>query len=303
MEQQADCFAGAWLAHIARGESPEIGFQDSDLKAALNAMIFVRDPPGVTADVDPLAHGSAFDRVGAFEDGFRNGSSQCATYPQSPPQVIQFGYDPTDPRSIGEQENAPLNDPGDQSDIFSIVESGLNAYWPTVVPGAPTPTIGFYTDDPASVCDPVPDSVYSVAFYCPANNTVWVEQNNIASIYNSPELGDFGVAYVVATAWAEAMMDTLGLALTGEERALAADCMVGAFTRTALPVEFNPNRPDPANSPSLSPGDLDEAVSTAILASDDSEDVNENGTAFEKIEAFRLGVLDDYPACQSRFGL
>jgi predicted metalloprotease len=53
----------------------------------------------------------------------------------------------------------------------------------------------------------------------------------------------------------------------------------------------------------LSPGDLDEAVSTAIQAGDDTEDTDQHGTPFEKIEQFRRGVLGDYAACQAEFGL
>ena len=34
-EQQADCFAGAWTAHVARGESPILAFDDDDIKAGL----------------------------------------------------------------------------------------------------------------------------------------------------------------------------------------------------------------------------------------------------------------------------
>ncbi len=304
MEQQADCFAGAWVAHLARGESTEISFEDKDLANALQAMIFVRDQPGTTAfgeTADPLAHGSAFDRVGAFEDGFRNGTVQCATYPENKPTVIQFGYDPR--LDIESQENAPLEDDPDvegAQDIFGLLAEELNKFWPATAPGVPTITLGTYTDDPASVCDPVPDSIFSVAFYCPASTTVFVEQTGIVEIYNNPTLRDFGVGYVIATAWSEAVLDALGAAADGEERALAADCMVGSFAHSVLPEEFN-GIPIEGRAV-LSPGDLDEAVSTAIAAGDESEDADDNGTPFDKVVAFRQGVLGQFSACQERFG-
>ena len=301
LEQQADCFAGSWLAHISRGESSEIEFKDSDLKNALSAMIFVRDEPGTTAAADPLAHGSAFDRVGAFEDGFRNGATQCATYSTTHPTIIQFGYDQTDPNIAG-QENAPLDDPtGAGQDIVTLASTELNVYWPTVVPGFPSPTVNVYTGEPSTACDPAPAAIFQVAFYCPATNTVPIETSRVDQIYNQPELGDFGVVYVMATAWAEAALDKMGSTVEGEQRALAADCMVGAFTRSVLPADFNPSRS--TTDTQLSPGDLDEAVSTAIAASDATEDTNENGSPFEKIESFRLGVLKDFGACKDRFGL
>ena len=300
LEQQADCFAGAWLSHIARGESVELTFTDDQLKSALNAMIFVRDQPGSISD-DPLAHGSAFDRVGAFEDGFNLGTTKCATYQQTPPTVIQFGYDPADPDIAG-QENTAFEDPtGAKNDIFNLAVDELNVFWPATVTGMPVLGFEFYSGDPASACDPVPESIFSVAFYCPSKAMIEIDQDKARQLYDLPEIGDFGVVYVVATAWAEAAMDTLGATLGGEQRALAADCLVGSFTRSVLPDTFNPNRS--TTQTSLSPGDLDEAVSTAILAGDETEDLNEVGSPFEKIGAFRLGVLSDLGACQETFGL
>ena len=46
-EQQADCFAGAWVARAVRGEAPGVAFTDADVRTGLIAMITVRDPPGI----------------------------------------------------------------------------------------------------------------------------------------------------------------------------------------------------------------------------------------------------------------
>lgn len=301
MEQQADCFAGAWAAHIARGESTEISFSDDELKGALNAMIFVRDPAGTTSELDAGAHGSAFDRVGAFGDGFRNGTARCAEYVEIKPTVIQFSYLQT-----GDQENAPLTDPSGQGlDIISIATKGLTEYWPTIVPEMPALSVSLYTGDPGDACASVPESIFQAAFYCAADGTIAADEELLTEIYRGPQYNDMGVAYVIATAWAEAVMDTIGATIGGEERALAADCFVGAFSRSALPYDpdFNPERDPEDDGIVLSPGDLDEAVSTAIAAADAEDDTDERGTPFEKIESFRQGVLAGYPACQERFGL
>ena len=92
----------------------------------------------------------------------------------------------------------------------------------------------------------------------------------------------------------------IGSPIVGVDRVLANDCLVGAFTRTVLPPDFNP---DKTSTAVLSPGDLDEAVQTAVEVGDDTGDQDEFGTPFEKISAFRLGVLGDLGACQDRFGL
>ena len=86
-EQQADCFAGAWVAHAASGEADGVEFTDDDVRSGLVAMITVRDPIGV----DQFAaggHGSAFDRVGAFQVGFTEGAARCAELIDDPLPLV-----------------------------------------------------------------------------------------------------------------------------------------------------------------------------------------------------------------------
>jgi predicted metalloprotease len=300
MEQQSDCFAGAWIAHLARGENPDLPFADADMKGAINGMIQVRDQPG-TGAADEAAHGTAFDRVGAFQDGFINGAKQCATYTATKPPVLSFGYDITAP--IDEQENAPFEstsgDPAQPNDIISLVVDELNVFWPPLVDGMPELALAPYEGDPESECSDLPEGrSLSVAFYCPGDGNVRIDLDSARQLY--AVYNDFSVGYVLAAAWAEAAQSYLDSSLAGEERVLANDCLVGAFARSTLPIEFNPDRSETETS--LSPGDLDEAVTTAVEVGDDSTDTNEFGSPFEKIDAFRTGVLGDFEACQSRFG-
>ena len=76
-ELQADCFAGAWAAHVA-----EQGLLDpGDLDEATLAVFSARDVPG-TAFTDPRAHGSGFERTRAFADGYESGPSRCWPAPR-----------------------------------------------------------------------------------------------------------------------------------------------------------------------------------------------------------------------------
>ncbi len=50
----------------------------------------------------------------------------------------------------------------------------------------------------------------------------------------------------------------------------------------------------------MSAGDLDEAVVTAVALGDEASTTDIVGTAFEKIDSFRAGVLGGLPACQNR---
>jgi predicted metalloprotease len=75
-ELQADCFAGAWAAHVA-----EQGLLDEgDLDEATLAVFSGRDVPG-TQFTDPQAHGSGFERTRAFADGYESGPARCYPAP------------------------------------------------------------------------------------------------------------------------------------------------------------------------------------------------------------------------------
>ena len=84
MEQQADCFAGAWAAHIAQNGR----MAESDLDSALAGLLGLRDPSGIDGSQDG-AHGNGFDRVRAFQDGFEGGASTCANYAKNPPTITE----------------------------------------------------------------------------------------------------------------------------------------------------------------------------------------------------------------------
>ena len=77
-EQQADCFAGVYLRSVAAGHSKRFTLSTADgLNRVLAGVIYLRDRlVGGSAD-DP--HGSALDRVSAFQMGFTGGADQCAT--------------------------------------------------------------------------------------------------------------------------------------------------------------------------------------------------------------------------------
>jgi len=90
MEQQADCFAGAWTAHVANGDS-SLHLDSEDLDTALAGLLQLRDPSGTDGGQDG-AHGNGFDRVRAFQDGFEGGAQTCADYQEDAPPVTEAGY-------------------------------------------------------------------------------------------------------------------------------------------------------------------------------------------------------------------
>ena len=76
-EQQADCFAGVYLRWVAQGRSPRFTMNTTDgLDHVLAGGITLRDPVDEPGNA-PGAHGSALDRVGAFQEGFDGDATTC----------------------------------------------------------------------------------------------------------------------------------------------------------------------------------------------------------------------------------
>ena len=87
----------------------------------------------------------------------------------------------------------------------------------------------------------------------------------------------------------------------GEQRELTNDCLTGAWVKTVTPIDFVLPQPRAdGRTATISPGDLDEAIQTAILIGDPGGDDDVLGSAFEKIASFRSGVLDGLDPCLAR---
>ncbi len=79
-EQQADCLSGVYMRWVAEGNSPRFTLSTGDgLNKLLAAMISFRDPLFNESDSAAVGneHGSAFERISAFQFGFTDGPSSC----------------------------------------------------------------------------------------------------------------------------------------------------------------------------------------------------------------------------------
>jgi predicted metalloprotease len=295
-ELQADCFAGAWAAHASEGDG-EVGFDDADVRIGLVGLIQVADPVGTTA-LDPGAHGSAFDRVGAFQDGFAGGAEQCATYVTEPPQVIELPlwFD----AETGEQ--VALDAPFDE--LREFIPTDLDQFWSAALDGADTvqdydtPTlVPFPGDGPYPACDGFEDAdLEGQVVYCPDRNEILWDEDRVRDLYRT--IGDFSFGYLVGAAWSDLVQRDLGSDAEGEDRVLRSDCLTGAWTGDLIPDDRG--QAVGGRDVTISAGDLDEAVITAIEIGDDSAQDDVVGSAFEKIAAFRAGVLGGLDACLGR---
>ena len=75
------------------------------------------------------------------------------------------------------------------------------------------------------------------------------------------------------------------------------DCLTGTWARYISP----PIPTTRADQLSLSAGDLDESIIEAIDRSDPKSTTNMVGSAFEKVSAFRAGVLGGLTACNANY--
>jgi predicted metalloprotease len=293
-EQQADCFSGAWLARAVRGDAVGVRATDDDIRAGLIALIEVRDPIGIDQS-EPGSHGSGFDRVGAFQVGYEEGPMRCAELVDNPLPLMPnvFVRTPSSPEG-----NSPYGYDAAAGEIPGFAVIDLNEFWTGVLSGMPDPfreleLVPFTEPDEVTCPDDLVGDEQIGTLLCPATRTVFLNEPLALERYRN--MGDFAIGYMLGTAWSEAAQATFQSPLDGEDRALINDCLTGAWTQTLVP---DPDPDATGQGAIIEPGDLDEAIQTALVAGDDTTDADVLGSAFEKIDSFRTGVLGGVDACE-----
>ena len=125
--------------------------------------------------------------------------------------------------------------------------------------------------------------------YCPSPEFVAYEDGGEnAQLHDS--IGDFSVGVLFADSWAKALQHRLGLRTDGDQASLQRDCLTGAWVADVVP---RPTRPTTFFA--ISPGDLDEAVQTYLVF---TQDANESADqALARIGSFREGIFSGLPSC------
>ncbi|QXC63357.1 neutral zinc metallopeptidase [Aquihabitans sp. G128] len=302
LELQADCFAGAWVKHVSDGEG-RFSVTTEDLDNALAGILSLRDAPGSKAD-DPNAHGSGFDRVGAFQDGFEESASRCAEYTDGDPAPYQFPFTTQD--DLDNAGNLPFSastdsDGNEVEGIDTLAFESLELYWkdefPKISDGKDWTPLkaakAFSPSDPPSCNGETVDQFR--LFYCVPDHYVGFDAEE--TLPEAYKLGDFAVGALFGTQYGLAVEDELGSQPDSERTAtLQADCYTGAWAGALLPTaETNQGEELPFGL-ILSPGDLDEAVTVLLTFRTDS-DRERQGPGFERVKAFRAGVVRGADTC------
>lgn len=295
-EQQADCLAGVYLRWVAEGKSPRFTLSNGEgLNNLLAAMISFRDPLLTGNEMYETGdeHGSAFERISAFQFGFTEGTAACAAI--NIQEIKQRRGDLPVELPANESGELPVTD----ASVREIVDA-MNILFPLKNP----PLLSFDAASAAGCADARPSPPVS---FCPATNTLTVDLPALQQMGASTDNSDFvtlqgdNTAYsVVVSRYMMAVQhDHGGLALDTAEAGLRTACLTGVATRK---MSTQISTPD-GNTVSLTAGDIDEAVAGLLTNGLAAGDVNGEAVpaGFTRIDAFRVGVLGDVDRCLKRF--
>src|SRR6476659_4449567 len=296
-EQQADCFAGGYMRWVAEDKSTRFTLSTGEgLNKVLAAVIAFRDP--LLAEGDPEVgvneHGSAFERLSAFQFGFTDGPSACAAI---------------DLREIDQRRGElPVLLPEDQTGELPVTEDSVRSIIDAMgILFAPTnpPALSFNPGDAEDCADARPSPPAS---FCPATNTIVADVPGLANLGAQPYQQDGSrlaagdnVAYsVLVSRYMLAIQQQHGgVKLDNAEAALRTACLTGVATVRMTKEVTTPD----GQTIALTAGDVDEAVSGILTNGLVASDVNGESVpaGFSRIDAFRVGVLGDVDRCFKRF--
>ena len=212
------------------------------------------------------------------------------------------------PSSRGRTEEGRVD--GYLTEVLSSVDS----YWTRTLKASdlPEPRVRYLWIPPGratrTACGTPADD--NAAFYCSADDTIYVAEELAAAIWNGTSdnfpgeragygraVGDFGLAYVIAHEYAHNIQQELGLMKTDprygvEPLELQADCMAGLWGNSVY------------RAGKLHPGDVEEAISTALAAGDfEANSPQHHGTPDQRRAAWLLGYRSGDPARCQRAGV
>jgi predicted metalloprotease len=286
-ETQADCLAGAWTGWVAAGHAEHVSLRTPELDDVIRGFLLLRDDVGSDPD-DSQAHGSYFDRVSAFYEGFDGGVGPCRD---------DFGADRlytaaafADDSEYASQGNAAFDD------IVSWVGTTLPEFWSRVFPAAfgseftPPSVEGF--DRTAPDCEGIRDRDLG---YCADRTTVYLDQTDLATpAYD--DIGDFALATALSLPYSLAVRDQAGLSVDDGAATRSAVCLTGWYEAQWYNGEFAET-----TGATISPGDIDEAVQFLLEYGVRNEVFPHTAASgFELVGAFRTGFLQGGDACDLR---
>ncbi|WP_182348562.1 neutral zinc metallopeptidase [Tomitella gaofuii] len=298
LEQQADCYAGVFLRHVAEGGSAHFTMNTTDgLESALAVLVAIRDSPD-DAGFGGSEHGSAFERITAFQEGFTSSASACAELDAADVDARRVAVPLA---ALGAGNPAPR--PVDKAALDAVAASFAAMLSDTRLPEVRLPEPD--TDDPTGGCD----RSTSPATFCASTGAVAADLPALAALADGGPQGlggDFTALSAVASRYALAAADARGATLTGGRAALRTACTTGAWSahlgQDSGGAATSGDGPQ-AEGLRLRPGDLDEAVAGLLDGGLIAADID--GTtvpsAFARLDAFRDGFTGGVHTCRTMY--
>jgi predicted metalloprotease len=219
---------------------------------------------------------------------------------------------PPAPTTLPEGRSQGNTAPGEIDAFMTGVLRSVDSYWTRTLRAndLPAPRIRYSWVAPGGLIStgcgaPAGDDA---AFYCPADDTIYVAQRFAADLYDGVSrdfpgeqagygnaAGDFAVAYVIAHEYAHNVQQELGIFADYRGRQarpfeLQADCMSGTWANSVYEQGL------------LEPGDLQEALDTALAIGDfEVGSEQHHGTPNERRDALLAGYEGGDPSVCSRY--
>lgn len=291
IEQQADCLAGVYLRWVAEGNSARFTLSTGDgLNTLLAGVITIRDPILTKFDDPEEGHGTALDRVAAFQTGFTSGPAACVAIDMDQIDRRRAGL----PIALqaGSRRDLRSNErPVDRDTVTDLIDQ-LNAFFSP----SSRPTLSF---DPSACANA---QATTPASYCPQTNTVAVDLPALQRLgAPADEAHDVKLVQGPNTAWSVvssryvlALQRARNLPLDRAITGLRTACLTGAAQRhMARPDSMSAT----ADGVTLIAGDIDQAIAglltNGLVASDVNGATVPAGST--RIAAYRAGLLIDDP--------
>jgi predicted metalloprotease len=280
IEAQADCYAGAFVRWVADGNAGHLTISKDRLDTAMEALVMFRDPVG-TEQSDQDAHGDAFDRVSAFQDGYDKGVDLCKEMSVENRTFTQRGFLSADDAERG--GNLPFEQ------LLSSITPDLEAFFKTTVTelGKEWQTPEVKTSDTAPECA---QSDQGPIAYCADAREIDVATGDELPELHA-EIGDYATGTILASRYSMAALAALGKPIEGEDAQRELLCLTGAYTGTLITRQ---------EGFSLSPGDLDEAIQVLLRFDYPGRDAKGDAvpTGFDRVSLFRTGALQGVKSCE-----
>ena len=301
-ELQADCFAGAWTGDVEAGQLRVLRAHARRPRQGRRRLPRRSATASAPSAQDPAAHGTGFDRIGAFSEGYEQGLERCAEYPDLSPRRARHRRGALHRRRGLRARRQPparrarclscsptwrTSGPCCSQRAGRAVEPGRRTG-----PGRPRHRRGDVRrrgvlrrrlSARPSTASTTTRSTSTASASCPALN----------------EIGDYAVATELARQYAYAAQVQLGSSMRRPGLPnLQADCYAGLYAFERFPGDRRNRQPVPVTRrPRRGRHRVPPAQRRA--ASRGGRRATSVGTAFQRFDAYRSGFVEGVEACEA----